>query len=104
MRKFYIWLLLAFSIVFIVGCTEPIREIPETQFTAETLAKYDGQDGNPAYIAIDGLVYDVSNHNSWKSGKHHGFVAGKDLSAEFNKKHKTATLRKLPIMGTYIES
>ena len=29
-------------------------------FTAEELAKYNGQNGQPAYVAIDGTVYDVS--------------------------------------------
>ena len=41
-------------------------------FTAEELAKYNGQDGNPAYVAIDGTVYDVSNVPAWRNGKHHG--------------------------------
>lgn len=45
-------------------------------FTKEELQKYDGQDGRPAYIAIDGKVYDVSEDASWQGGKHHGYTAG----------------------------
>ncbi|MCT6807216.1 MAG: steroid-binding protein, partial [Bombilactobacillus sp.] len=29
------------------------------KFTKESLAKYDGKNGNPAYVAINGDVYDV---------------------------------------------
>jgi predicted heme/steroid binding protein len=103
MRKFYTVLLLVFSIILIAGCTKQSSDIPEAQFTAATLAEYDGRDGHPAYIAVDGLVYDVSNHKSWTNGEHHDFDAGKDLSADFNENHKAATLRKLPTMGTYID-
>ena len=33
----------------------------EKIFTEKELGKYDGQNGNPAYVAIDGVVYDVTN-------------------------------------------
>lgn len=51
-------------------------------FTLDALAKYDGQDGNPAYIAIEGVVYDVSDVRQWQGGKHNGFTAGKDLTEQ----------------------
>ena len=44
------------------------------QFTKETLSNYDGKNGRPAYIAVNGIVYDVTN------GEHHGIRAGKDVS------------------------
>ncbi len=30
-------------------------------FTREELKKYDGQNGNPAYVAINNRVYDVTH-------------------------------------------
>lgn len=103
MRKIYIPLLFVFVITLSASCAKQDAEIPDVQFTAAILAEYDGKDGHPAYIAVDGLVYDVSNHKSWTSGEHHGFEAGKDLTDDFNENHKAATLRKLPVMGIYID-
>ncbi|MBN2828338.1 MAG: cytochrome B5, partial [Tissierellales bacterium] len=48
--------------------------------TLEELKSYDGQNGNPAYIAIDGIIYDVSNVSQWKNGTHNGQTAGNNLS------------------------
>ena len=33
----------------------------EKTFTLAQLAQYDGQNGQPAYVAVDGVVYDVTN-------------------------------------------
>ncbi len=49
-------------------------------FTLDELAQYDGQNGNPAYVAIDGIVYDVSSLSQWVNGKHNGVTAGRDLT------------------------
>ena len=38
-------------------------------FTKEELSKYDGQNGQPAYVAIEGVVYDVSGKEAWKGGR-----------------------------------
>lgn len=71
------------------------------EFTLEELAKYDGKEGRKAYIAVDGIVYDVSDSKRWKNGNHNGFSAGKDLS-EFIKKspHGKKVLERLKKVGT----
>lgn len=53
------------------------------EFTAEELAEYDGHDGRPAYVAYEGVVYDVTESAMWGNGDHEGMhVAGHDLTAE----------------------
>ena len=50
------------------------------KFTKESLAKFDGKNGNPAYVAIDGVVYDVTGNPDWAEGEHNGNLAGQDLT------------------------
>ena len=70
-------------------------------FTLSELKKYDGQNGNPAYVAVNGIVYDVSNARNWNNGQHQGgAVAGVDLSNLINSSpHGTSVLSKLPVVG-----
>ena len=71
-------------------------------FTKEELKKYDGQNGNPAYVAVDGVVYDVTNEKSWKGGKHKGVKAGNDVSeAMKSSSHGLEPLKKLPVVGKF---
>ena len=44
------------------------------------IEKYDGQNGNPAYVAINNRVYDVTHIPAWQDGTHHGNKAGLDLT------------------------
>jgi predicted heme/steroid binding protein len=53
-------------------------------FTTEELAAFSGQNGQPAYVAVDGVVYDVTGSPNWPGGTHTkcplDASAGKDLS------------------------
>jgi len=75
----------------------------EKTFTKEELAKFDGQNGTKAYVAIDGVVYDVSDVDAWKGGQHHGNTAGKDLTEVIDNQspHKRSVLAKLTVVGKY---
>ena len=70
-------------------------------FTLDELKKNNGQNGNPGYVAVDGVVYDVSKVKEWKDGKHKsGLQAGNDLSKEIGSSpHGKDILKKLPIVG-----
>ena len=65
---------------------EPKAEEKALELTKEELAKFNGKDGQPAYIAVDGIIYDVSEAAPWAGGGHNGYEAGKDLTAEIKEK------------------
>ncbi len=71
-------------------------------FTLAELAKYDGKNGNPAYIAVGGVVYDVTDVREWRNGGHKGFQAGQDLTDAFKNQspHGASILKGLPVVGT----
>ncbi len=70
-------------------------------FTLTELAKYDGQNGHKAYVAVDGVVYDMTLLGSWKNGQHHGVSAGTDLTAAFSKSpHAKSILKLAKVVGT----
>ena len=72
-------------------------------FTLEELAKYDGKNGNRAYVAVRGVVYDVTNTPTWETLTHFGMSAGKDLTTPFASCHSaTVILRVLPIVGRIV--
>lgn len=75
----------------------------ERTFTAEQLAAFDGRDGHPAYIACNGLVYDVTNAPRWQGGHHHGNLAGHDITPALKRSmHGAAVLKDLPMVGKFI--
>ncbi len=81
---------------------QPSKEQEQKTFTLEELAKYDGKNGNPAYVAVDGKVYDVTNVPEWKGGIHNRrFEAGRDLTNELKRSpHGKAKLDDVPVVGT----
>lgn len=54
--------------------------------SATQLKAFDGKNGHKAYVALNGKVYDVTNIDEWKNGKHYkGMVAGTDLTPYISK-------------------
>ncbi len=61
--------------------TDELTSIQERSFTERELRQYDGSRGKPAYIAYEGVVYDVSASSLWRSGQHKDLhYAGTDLT------------------------
>lgn len=82
------------------------RNLPEERvFTVEELAQYDGSDGRPAYVAVNGIVYDVSLEAAWGGGTHFSLYAGRDLTNQFNSCHggRLEILKRLPQVGVLQE-
>ena len=73
------------------------------KLTLTELAKYNGQNGMPAYVAVNDTIYDVSKVKLWANGKHHGHKAGTDVTKEIMKSpHKLSVLKKLKKVGMIV--
>ena len=79
----------------------PTPKVTTGDMTLEELKKFNGQNGNPAYAAVNGIIYDVSNANGWKNGVHkNGIKAGADLTKLMaDSPHGTSVLKDLPVIG-----
>lgn len=79
--------------------------VPQKTFTAAELAKYNGQNGQPAYVAADGWVYDVTASPWWAGGAHTvcpvSSMAGKDLTQALSQAPPSmrGLLQKFPVVG-----
>ena len=96
-------LCLVAALVLMIGLTGcAAKSTAGTQtFTIAQLAQYNGLNGNKAYVAVDGKVYDVTNNQAWKTGSHQGLQAGTDLSAAITQSpHGKSVLNNLTVVGT----
>jgi len=71
------------------------------EFDLEELAKFNGEDGKPVYVALHGKVLDVSDSRLWKGGvhmkRHH---AGRDLTTDIKgAPHGPEMLARFPQVG-----
>jgi len=72
-------------------------------FSENDLAKNNGENGTPAFIAYKGRVYDVTKSPLWANGDHQGLhQAGKDLTADLESMapHGSEVLERIPEIGT----
>ncbi|HBN84328.1 MAG TPA: cytochrome B5 [Clostridiales bacterium] len=78
--------------------------IAERLFTMQDLSRYNGRDGNPAYIAVNGVVYDVTSNAAWGGATHFGLSAGTDVTSQFASCHAgQPILSKLKVVGKLVE-
>jgi predicted heme/steroid binding protein len=113
MKRILIGMLGLLFVVGLAACagddesdTTPREQVDLIELTLEELARYDGQNGNPAYIAVDGKIYDVTDDPNWSGGGHNGFLAGQDLTEEIAaaSPHGTSVLSGVPQVGILVES
>lgn len=113
-RLYFILTIFIIMSLILAGCsgspseeptTEPSTTDEELVLTIDELAEYDGSNGNPAYIAVEGIIYDVTNSSRWPGGEHNGFEAGKDLTEEIKdvSPHGVSVLDRIPIVGKLAE-
>jgi len=98
---FLIFVMAAFLFLASCGGPEPVPEEELIELTLEELAEFDGQDGRPAYIAVDGAIYDVTDSTRWRNGQHNGYNAGNDLTEEIKtiSPHGVSKLKTVPMIG-----
>lgn len=77
-----------------IGTTE---QTSEKSFNLSELAKYNGKNGQSAYVAVDGVVYDMTN--VFANGAHYGHIAGTELTNAFYTRHAKSAISKYPIVG-----
>ena len=73
------------------------------EFDSDELAKYNGENGNPVYVAYDGKVYDISESKLWRNGvhmkRHH---AGAELTTDLQAApHEKDVLERFPQVGVF---
>ena len=83
------------------GAYPALTMAEEKTFTREELARCDGQDGRPAYIAYRGRVIDVTSSRMWRGGSHmKRHSAGQDLTEEIvGAPHDVDVLDRFPQVG-----
>ncbi len=73
-------------------------EIVETEFTLEELSKYDGKSGDKIYLAVGGIVFDVSNTEFYKPDGPLHIFAGKEATINLiDSSFEDETLNKVDI-------
>ena len=67
----------------------------------EDLYRYDGTDGNPAFVAYEGWIYDVSMVVAWRDGHYeqYGAYLGQDVTLALRDAGMTDILMNLPVVG-----
>lgn len=78
----------------------------DRDFNEEELKSFDGKNGNPAYIAYNGIVYDVTDSPLWKNGLHlRRHQAGTDLTSVLkDAPHGQEVFEHIPKIGFFITS
>ena len=100
MKKILFFSVLFLLVFTLISCQNSDNELKT--FTLQELSEYSGVDGGTTYIAVNGIVYDVSD--VFESGYHQGLLlGGTDATATFaSSPHSEAFLDELKQVGTLI--
>lgn len=71
------------------------------EFDPKDLEQFNGRDGSPCYVAVNGKVYDISGSDLWENGRHmETHSAGQELSEAIKKApHEENILERYPQVG-----
>lgn len=59
---------------------DSLEDEGDMELTLEELAEYDGTNGKRAFVAIDGIIYDVTDSEYWNEEGPNNFKAGRDVT------------------------
>lgn len=69
-------------------------------YTKSQLALRNGQDKPQIWVALKGVIYDVTESRLWRNGKHYEHWAGQDLTEELaDAPHTETVFEKFVIVG-----
>lgn len=69
-------------------------------YTKSQLALRNGQDKPQIWVALKGVIYDVTDSRLWRNGKHYEHWAGQDLTYELeDAPHTDAVFEKFLVVG-----
>ena len=69
-------------------------------FSRSQLALRNGQDKPEIWVALNGVIYEVTSSKLWKNGKHYEHWAGQDLTDELkDAPHNEKVFDKFKIVG-----
>ena len=76
--------------------------------TLSQLSRFDGREGRRAFIAVAGIVYEVTSSPRWRNGIHNGdpsIAAGNDLTSQIDSTspHGRRVLDNIPVVGRIIQ-
>jgi predicted heme/steroid binding protein len=88
--------------------TAPMQNISQAMdqrtFTAAQLAQYNGKGENPAYVAVNGVVYDVTDQPGWAAGSHFGLKSGLDQTSAYISCHTgQPMLERMEVVGRLVK-
>ena len=74
------------------------------EYTKFQLALRNGVDRKEIWISYKGIIYDVTNSNLWREGKHYEHFAGQDLTAALiDAPHTEKVFERLKKIGKLVE-
>ena len=74
-------------------------------YTPAQLSLRNGQDREEVWVAVNGVIYDVTSSQKWMTGLHYDHWAGQELSEELKEApHLPDVLKKFKVVGKLIES
>ena len=69
-------------------------------YTKSQLAMRNGQDKPEIWVALKGVIYDVTESRLWRNGKHYEHWAGQDLTEELaDAPHTETVFEKFRVIG-----
>ena len=82
----------------------PAEEVGSPDVSLSELGDYNGKDGTPAYIAVDGVVYDVTDNEACAGVDHNDLPAGFDYTDEIlESPHGEEVLENLEVVGNLVD-
>jgi len=70
------------------------------EITKQALALRNGTDREEIWVAVDGLVYDVTESRMWQGGTHYEHWAGQELAEELeDAPHTRKVFEKFQVVG-----